>query len=122
MRRGLLLLILMVLMAGCRRDVGFVKKTVPNGDVNAGREAIIQYDCGSCHVIPGIPEADAYVGPPLNRYEQRHYIAGNLPNTAENLVDWIQNPQAIEPGTAMPALGISEQEARNIAAYLYSES
>lgn len=122
MLRGLLLLILMLLAAGCRRDVGFVEKTVPDGDVSAGREALIVYDCGACHMIPGIPDADAYVGPPLNKYEQRHYIAGNLPNTADNLIDWIQNPQAIEPGTAMPALGVSESEARNIAAYLYSES
>jgi cytochrome c1 len=62
---------------------------------------------------------NAFVGPPLNEYAQRHYIAGNMPNTAENLVLWIQYPQRFEPGTAMPDLGLSEGEARNIAAYLY---
>jgi cytochrome c len=100
---------------------GYVEKTVPGGDIEAGREAIIAYGCGSCHTISGIPEANAYVGPPLNEYERRHYIAGNLPNTADNLIFWIQFPQSVEPGTAMPNMGVSETDARNIAAYLYSQ-
>ena len=84
----------------------------------AGRGAIIANGCTACHVIPGVAE-NALVGPPLNKYAQRHYIAGNMPNTAENLVLWIQFPQQCEPGTAMPDLGLSEGDARNIAAYLY---
>jgi cytochrome c len=59
------------------------------------------------------------VGPPLNCFYQRSYIAGRLPNNRENLIKWIRNPQQIEPGTAMPDLGVSEDEAGDIAAYLY---
>jgi cytochrome c len=116
-----MLALLMLLLAACRRDVGYVEKVVLNGDAAAGHDAIITYGCGACHVINGVAGADAFVGPPLNEYEQRHYIAGNLPNTPENLVYWIQHPQLVEPGTAMPDLNVTESDARNIAAYLYSQ-
>jgi cytochrome c1 len=59
--------------------------------------------------------------PPLDHFYARSYIAGRLPNTEENLLKWIQDPQQIEPGTAMPNLGVSEDEARDIAAYLYHQ-
>jgi cytochrome c len=121
MGKAWILILVMLLVAGCRRDVGHVAKFVPGGDAAAGRNAIVAYGCGACHMIEGIPDADAYVGPPLAKYEQRHYIAGNMPNTAENLVYWIQFPQTIEPGTAMPNMGVTENDARNIAAYLYSQ-
>jgi cytochrome c1 len=120
MRKRLVCLLMMALLAGCRGDLGNTEKAVVNSDVSAGREAIITYGCGACHVIPGVPNANAFVGPPLNEYERRHYIAGNLPNNADNLIYWIQNPQAVEPGTAMPDLNVSAEDARNIAAYLYS--
>jgi cytochrome c1 len=60
------------------------------------------------------------VGPPLIQWSRRAYLAGRLPNTPSDLVHWIVAPQAIEPGTAMPMLGVSVEEARNIAAYLYT--
>ncbi|MBC8099084.1 MAG: c-type cytochrome [Armatimonadetes bacterium] len=121
MRKGIIIIAAIILIAGCQRDVGFVEKTVANGDVAAGRAAIIVHGCGACHTIPNVPNANAYVGPPLNAYQQRHYIAGNLPNNADNLIYWIQYPQSVEPGTAMPNLNVSETDARNIAAYLYSQ-
>jgi cytochrome c1 len=49
------------------------------------------------------------------------YVAGVLPNSAANLIKWIQHPRAIDPKTAMPELGVSEVEARNMAAYLYNQ-
>jgi cytochrome c1 len=58
------------------------------------------------------------VGAPLTAFARRAYIAGNLPNTPENLVAWLRDPQAIEPGTAMPNLEVSETDARHLAAYL----
>jgi cytochrome c1 len=69
--------------------------------------------------IPGIEGANASVGPPLYEMAERSLIAGNLPNTPDNLVLWIQHPQQIEPGSDMPEMGISEPVARDIAAYLY---
>lgn len=93
---------------------------VTSGDVALGRTAIQEYGCGSCHAIPGIRGADGLVGPPLTSFGRRSYIAGALPNNQENLARWVRDPQGVEPGTAMPNLGVSREEARNIATYLLS--
>jgi cytochrome c1 len=50
----------------------------------------------------------------------RLYIAGLLINTPENMVAWIRHPQAVKPLTAMPDLGVPENDARDMTAYLYS--
>ena len=89
-------------------------------DVARGKAAIGRYGCGSCHHIPGIVGAVAYVGPPLDGLSQRAYVAGVLPNTPNNLVTWIVNPQAVDNKTAMPYLGVTPGEARDIATYLYT--
>ncbi|HEX6386177.1 MAG TPA: c-type cytochrome [Anaerolineae bacterium] len=92
----------------------------PGGDPERGRERIREYGCDTCHAIPGLPGPESMVGPPLNDWAERHYIAGALPNTPHNLIIWIMEPQSIEPGTAMPDMGVGAQEARDIAAYLYT--
>jgi cytochrome c1 len=92
-----------------------------NESVEQGRQLITRYGCGSCHTIPGVSGADSMAGPPLMRFYERSYIAGRLPNTWENLMLWISDPQGVEPGTAMPNLGVTQEEARNIAAFLYHE-
>jgi len=107
------------LVAGCggagRVDRGV---SVQFGDSEAGREAIESYGCGSCHTIPGVPNADADVGPPLTRFGNRSFIAGELTNTPENLVRWIMDPKGVEPGTAMPDLDVTRDDAEDITAYL----
>ncbi|MEU9829411.1 c-type cytochrome [Micromonospora chersina] len=90
------------------------------GRPDRGAKLIAQYGCGSCHTIPGIERAGGLVGPPLTRFGARSYIAGELPNNADNLRRWITDPQAVEPGTAMPNLGVSAIDAQDIAAYLYT--
>lgn len=90
------------------------------GDPHRGHDLIVQYDCGSCHTIPGVAAARGLVGPPLYFFGRRTYIAGELPNTPDNLIKWIQDPTSVEPKTAMPKLGLSEQQARDVAAYLYT--
>ncbi|WP_245293012.1 c-type cytochrome [Rhizobium acidisoli] len=79
-----------------------------------------RYGCSGCHTIPGIEGADGKVGGDLSGLRERVYIAGVLNNSADNLVDWIVAPQTYSPKTAMPATGISEKEARDLAAYLYA--
>ena len=101
-------------------DVGEPLVEVQGGDPALGKQAIDNFGCVSCHSIPGMAEADAHVGPPLDAWADRRYIAGLLPNEPDNLIAWIINPQRFEPGTAMPTLGVSEEEARDIAAYLYT--
>jgi cytochrome c2 len=95
---------------------------VPGGDPRRGATGIERFGCGSCHVIPGIGGADGTVGPPLTDFSHRGFIAGELPNNGDNLIRWIMDPQAVEPGTDMPDLDIGEGEARDIAAYLFTLS
>jgi cytochrome c1 len=87
-------------------------------DAERGKLALHQHACTACHVIPGVAGADVHVGPPLSGLARRELLAGAVPNTPEQLVRWIRNPQAIDPGTAMPMLGVSEASARDMAAYL----
>lgn len=107
-------------LGGCGGSRTARSEALANGSVQRGRELIVHYGCGSCHVIPGIYTARGLVGPPLYFWSRRTMIAGEMPNTPENLVRWIENPPAIEPGTAMPDLGVTPPQARDIAAYLYT--
>ncbi len=93
---------------------------VAGGSPDAGREAIVEAGCGSCHRIAGVPNAHAMVGPPLDAWSRRAFIAGTLPNSETNLAAWIADPQAIRPGSAMPTLDLTDQEVRDIVAYLFS--
>lgn len=108
------------LLPACSNGPEARSQTVAAGDVTLGREAMVEHGCGACHRIPGVRGADGLVGPPLDAFGERSYIAGQLPNDQENLVRWIMDPDRVEPGTAMPDLGVSEDEAINISAYLLS--
>lgn len=88
------------------------------GNSRQGAIEIYRAACGSCHVIPGVVGADGVVGPSLERFASRKFIAGLLPNTPDNLSLWIEWPQRIAPGNVMPNMGLSAREARDIAAYL----
>jgi len=90
------------------------------GNPQHGRELIGQYGCGSCHTIPGINGADALVGPPLDKMGRRIYIVGMLRNTPENMMQWLENPQQIVPGNAMPNMQMSRDDARDLTAFLYT--
>ncbi len=116
---------LMIVGAACSGSGNVSRSEVltsTGGDPDRGEAAIAKYGCGSCHVIPGVRLARGKVGPPLNDFAERSYIAGNAPNTAANLAAWIRRPDSVEPGTVMPTLGVSPPEARDISAYLYLET
>jgi cytochrome c len=106
-------------LAACHREPNAVF-SVPGGDPERGKQQIVAYGCGSCHIVPSVPQAQGLVGPPLTHFAGRGYIAGEVPNNPQFLTQWISVPQSIEPGTAMPNLGVSEAKARDIAAYLYT--
>jgi cytochrome c len=93
---------------------------VPGGDTARGALVIRSFDCGSCHVIPGIRGANGLVGPPLTMMGRRAYIAGRLPNEPDAMVRWVLAPHAVDELTAMPNVGLDEQQARDVAAYLYT--
>jgi mono/diheme cytochrome c family protein len=87
-------------------------------DAARGRLALTQYACNACHLIPGVTGPATLVGPPLRDLAGRQFIAGGLPNNADNLALWIRDPHRIDPRSAMPQLGVSESDARDMAAYL----
>jgi cytochrome c2 len=93
---------------------------VPDGNVALGKSALKNYACVTCHTIPGVNGLDTHVGPPLNSWAERNFIAGTLPNEPDNLILWIMDPQSVRPGTAMPDLNVSEADARNMTAYLFT--
>jgi len=90
------------------------------GDPTRGSAEITRAQCGACHEIPGIQDANGLVGPPLGRFALRTTVAGVLPNTPGELVHWLRAPQQVTPGNAMPDTGLSDQQARDVAAYLYT--
>jgi cytochrome c len=117
---GLAVLLSLGLIAlGCRGPEETARR-LTGGEPARGPVLIRKYGCQTCHTIPGVPGADGMVGPPLDRIASRTYLAGRLPNTPENLMRWIRDPQGISSGTAMPQMGVTEQDGRDIAAYLYT--
>lgn len=85
-----------------------------------GETAIGRYGCGACHTIPGIEGASGLAGPSLEHIASRLYIGGHLQNTPEHLMSWIQHPQKHDPRNVMPEMGVTTEDARDIAAFLYT--
>ncbi|HLU61336.1 MAG TPA: cytochrome C [Gammaproteobacteria bacterium] len=115
-----LLLPALLLVAACSEPPRDPARTIADADPESGRLMMEYYACGSCHTIPGIRNADGVVGPPLMFFSRRSLFAGSIPNNADNLVRFLLDPQAVRPDTAMPDVGATEPEARDMAAYLYT--
>jgi cytochrome c2 len=115
------LLIVAAVLGACRRDFDYSKEAMAltGGDPAEGKQIIQAYGCGSCHVIPGIAGARNTVGPSLAEIGEQSFIAGVLQNTPDNMIRWIQDPQKVDSLSAMPNLGLTEGQARDVAAYLY---
>jgi cytochrome c len=126
MRRSAIFAVIALVLGcgGCQRleqQKAFQRAAnLTHGNPETGRDRILHYGCQACHTIPGVPGASALVGPPLIHWSKRVYIAGELPNTPENLMKWLQHPPQVEPKTAMPDMGVTQTDSRDIAAYLYS--
>jgi mono/diheme cytochrome c family protein len=108
-------------MAAQQRDapVGATRSGPASTDADRGRIALHQYACNMCHEIPGVSGPPAHAGPPLHGLKERVYVAGVLLNNPANMILWIRHPQSVNPRTAMPELGVTEEDARDMAAYLY---
>lgn len=116
-RAGALAAACLALLVGCGQDD---VTRVDGGHASLGKRLITQYQCGACHKIPNIPGAGGEAGPSLEHIGRLSYIAGGIPNQPARMVAWLRDPPALKPGTTMPALGVSEAEARHMAAYLYT--
>jgi|SRR4051794_29063650 cytochrome c len=115
----LVLLLFAGLLAGCDNDETGTTLNF-QGDVKRGKTLVANYGCGNCHLIPKVAGADGNVGPPLLHLATRVYIAGFVRNSPENMSVWLQDPQKILPGNAMPTMGISQKDSHDITAFLYS--
>lgn len=106
--------------AGNRLVTANVAQARGETSAERGRLAIERYPCGACHVIPGVPAAAGRVGPSLERFGRRSYIAGVIPNDRQALERWLQDPPAMIPGTTMPDMAVPASVAADMASYLSS--
>jgi cytochrome c len=122
MRASAAALIVCVGLAACseRRSIRDTAITLTGGDPDRGKSAIGRYGCGGCHNIPGVNGATATVGPPLDNIATRSILGGHLQNTPDNMMRWIQKPQAVDPKNVMPDMNVTDQDARDITAFLYT--
>jgi cytochrome c len=90
------------------------------GDPEHGRDLARSKGCVGCHDIPGTRGPRGSVGPPLTGIANRLYVGGVLLNTPDNLQQWLLDPPRIDPKTAMPNVGLTDQEARDLSAFLYT--
>lgn len=119
MMKRLLLVVILLAVAACNKRYEKAEVSqVSGGNAERGEKLVQQYGCQACHTISSLPGPRGVVGPPLDHIAVRGYIAGKLPNNAETMEAWLQNPQKLDPQNAMPNLGISPADAKDITAYL----
>lgn len=109
----------MFLVCGCA-DVEVQPQPMAAADAGRGRRVIEQVGCGACHLIPGVAWPQGKVGPTLDGFAEQALIAGRFPNQPEILAQWVRNAPSLAPQTGMPAIPMTEQDARDVAAYLYT--
>jgi mono/diheme cytochrome c family protein len=120
MRLGWWLLIAGACAAGCEERSGIAPVEIADGDAGRGKAAIVRVGCIACHEIPGVRGRSGRVGPPLAGFAERAMIAGTVPNRADMLVTFVRNAPSLVPQTGMPPLPLDAQEARDVAAFLYT--
>lgn len=116
----LAMLLSLISLAACKPPPD-QRQFMPQADAANGRAVIERVGCGSCHSIPGIGWPRGKAGPALDGLPARAMIGGALPNRPDVLAAYIRNAPALVPGSGMPAMPVSGEEARDIAAYLYEQ-
>jgi len=107
-------------LSACSDERSQPSQSLTNGDPDRGKIALTTYGCVACHTIPGVPGSNSLTAPPLIGISQRSYLAGMVENTPDNLRLWIQHPRRVNPHTAMPEQGVTDEDASDMAAYLYT--
>jgi cytochrome c2 len=107
-------------LAGCEDDAPARMEAAAGGDARLGRLAVQAHGCTACHTIPGISGPHGRTGPALDGFARRVYIAGIVPNRPDMLTRWLLDPPALAPRTAMPNVGLTAEEAGDIATFLYT--
>lgn len=111
---------MLLALAACSDSGPPAHLVIPGADPERGRALIAEYGCGTCHFVDGVTGANGLVAPPLEDFANRTLLAGTFPNVPRYLVPWLMDPAELKPETAMPDLGVSNTQARDIASYLYT--
>lgn len=119
--RGAIAFLPLVILAGACKGPPQERQFMPLASADRGKAAIERIGCASCHSIDGIGWPRGRVGPSLDNFAERGLIAGQLPNRPELLAAYVRNAPALVPNSGMPAMPVSEREARDIAAFLYEK-
>ena len=93
-----------------------------SGDYDSGRTLVNSLGCKGCHQIQ--PEPDPNYSPTIQgiRMEQGPNLIGLGSKVKEDwLLSWLKNPYSYHEDTKMPNLRITDQEAKDIAAYLLAD-
>lgn len=121
--------LLLVLAVACNRDEAAQSMAKPApaaavdhakiGNAERGKALAAQYGCNVCHAVPGVEGPQGSLGPALAGVASRPAISfGKVQNTPENLVKYIQDPPSMNPQSSMPPIGLTDVDAKDIAAYL----
>jgi cytochrome c oxidase subunit 2 len=85
-----------------------------------GQRTFLSLNCVNCHTVQGTP-AQGKFGPDLTHLMSRQTIAsGMIPNTPQNVRNWVTDPQSIKPGNLMPDMQLDEKQLDQVSAYLTS--
>lgn len=109
----------LLFLAGCK-PVDADPHPMPGADAGRGRAIVQATGCASCHVIPGISWPKGRVGPSLEGFAGRALLPGGHVNSPENLTGFVKDAPAYAPDGGMPPIPLSEAEARDVAAFLYT--
>lgn len=92
--------------------------TLGEASVANGRRLVADKGCVACHTFPDVEWPRGGLGPSLQAFGRQGLIAGRLPNQPGVLMQFVRNAPALVPGTAMPAISMTDHEARDVTAYL----
>jgi cytochrome c2 len=92
--------------------------TLSDADAATGRRLVAEKGCVACHTFPDVRWPRGGLGPSLHDFARQGLIAGRLPNQPGVLMQFVRNAPGLVPGSAMPAITMSDQEARDVTAYL----
>jgi cytochrome c oxidase subunit II len=83
-----------------------------------GKAAFLAQSCVNCHRVRGTPAQGTFAPDLTHLMGRRTLASGMVPNTADVLRRWVDDPQPIKPGCLMPAFGLSGSDRDRILRYL----
>ena len=92
--------------------------TLSDASVANGLQLVVDKGCAACHTFPDVKWPRGGLGPALEGFGRQGLIAGRLPNQPGMLMQFVRRAPALVPGTAMPAIWMTDEEARDVTAYL----